>query len=116
MKKQEATKLQKALEEFKTYHNHRQEPYFTFLKNGQKTIEGRLQKGWRRSVEHGDHIIVHNNEETDFLETEVLGVRKYKTINDMLEGESLEKMLPDVNTLEEGRKVYKKGLISKTCT
>jgi len=93
---------------FKTYHNHRAEPYFTFLKKGQKTIEGRIKKGWYRFVKPGDHIIVYNEEETDSIETLVTDVRTYSSIREMLRHEQLKKLLPDVNTVEQGVKVFKK--------
>ena len=92
----------------KVYYNHRQEPYFTFLKNGQKTVEGRLQKGWYANVEPGDHIIVQSEDEADRFETEVIAVRKYNSIEEMLTKEDIKKMLPDKNTIEEGVEVYQR--------
>jgi ASC-1-like (ASCH) protein len=92
----------------KIYHNYIAEPYFSFLKNGQKTIEGRLQKGWYRGVKPGDQIEVYDGDESELVTTEVLGVRKYPTINEMLNKETLKKMLPDVDTVEDGLAVYRK--------
>lgn len=92
----------------KTYHNHRQEPYFTFLKNGQKTIEGRLQKGWYQHVQVGDHIHVYNDDETDTVLTEVVGVRPYRNFEELLRKEPMNKVLPDVSDTESGIEVYKK--------
>jgi ASC-1-like (ASCH) protein len=91
---------------FATYHNHRAEPYFTFLKEGQKTIEGRINKGWYRTVKPGDHIIVYNEKETDSVKTVVTNVRKYTSIREMLEVENIKRLLPDIQTIEEGLKVY----------
>ena len=90
------------------YHNHRAEPYFTFLKNGQKTIEGRIRKGWYRNVQPGDEIVVYNDKETDGIETLVGRVAKYRSIEDMLTHEPIKKMLPDVNSIDEGIRVYRK--------
>lgn len=94
--------------DFTTYHNHRAEPYFTFLKNGQKTIEGRIKKGWYRFVKSGDHIIVYNEEENDLVEVLVKGVRTYSSIQEMLEQEPIKKLLPDIKTIDEGIEVYKR--------
>lgn len=91
----------------KTYQNHRVEPYFTYLKNGIKTIEGRLQKGWYQEASVGDHIITLNENETDTVETEIVGIRKYASIKEMLEAENLQKMLPDKKTILECIKVYR---------
>src|SRR4030042_3869262 len=93
---------------FATYHNHRAEPYFTFVKNGQKTIEGRVKKGWYRLVKPGDHIVVYNEEETDLVEVLVKGVRAYDSIKEMLEQEPIKKLLPDTETVEQGVGVYKR--------
>jgi ASC-1-like (ASCH) protein len=92
---------------YKIYRNHRAEPYFTFLKNGEKTVEGRIKKGLYKHVKPGDHIVVYNNEETDSVEVLVKATRDYSSIRAMLEGEELRKLLPDVNTLSEGEKVYR---------
>lgn len=98
---------------FTTYHNHRAEPYFTFVKKGPKTIEGRIRKGYYRFIKPGDHIIVYNEEETDSVEVVVKGVRNYSSIRGMLEGESLKKVLPDVENVEDGIKVYQKFYTSE---
>lgn len=91
-----------------TYHNHRAEPYFTFIKNGQKTFEGRIRKGWYRLVKPGDHIIIYNEEETDSIEVLVKSARPYVSMREMIENEPLKKLLPDVETIEQGIKVFKR--------
>ncbi len=93
---------------YKTYHNHRAEPYFTFVKNGLKTIEGRIKKGWYQKISAGDHIIIYNEEETENLEVLVKDVRTYKSCRDMLEHEKLEKVLPDAQSIDDGVKIYER--------
>jgi ASC-1-like (ASCH) protein len=93
---------------YKIYKNHRAEPYFTFLKNGEKTIEGRTRKGAYQDIGAGDHIVVFNNDETDSVEVVVKDVRRYATFREMLEKELLKKILPDVESVEEGIKIYEK--------
>jgi len=93
--------------DFMTYHNHRAEPYFTFLKNGQKTIEGRIKKGWYRFVKPGDHVIVYNEEETNSVEVIVKRVCSYSSIREMLGQEPFKKILPDVETINQGIDVYR---------
>ena len=90
------------------YHNHRAEPYFTFLKNGQKTIEGRIRKGKYADIREGDEIVVYNDKETDSVETIVKRVTTYQSIEEMLTKEPINKLLPDVTTIEEGVCVYRK--------
>lgn len=99
--------------DFVTYFNHRKEPYFTFVKNGVKTIEGRINKGEYGFVKSGDHIVVNNEEETDSVEVIVKDVRKYISIQEMLGQESFKKLLPEVETREHGVEVYKRFYTSE---
>jgi len=92
---------------YKTYKNHRQEPYFTFLKQGLKYIEGRLEKGLYAQVSKGDHIHVYSVDEKESVEVVVLGVRKYSSFLAMLQVEPFKKVLPDVDTPEEGVSKYR---------
>ncbi|MCX6728497.1 MAG: ASCH domain-containing protein [Candidatus Saccharibacteria bacterium] len=91
-----------------TYKNHRAEPYFTFLKNGQKTIEGRVRKGKYAQIKVGDYIEVYNNEETSRVNVRVKRVTAYPSILEMLENEELKKLLPDIDTIYKGVKLYGK--------
>jgi len=92
---------------YKTYKNHRDEPYFLFLKNGQKTIEGRIKKGLYREIAVGDHIVVFNKDETDKVEVLVKRIKNYSSFKEMLETEPFKKILPDVDYVEQGIEVYK---------
>lgn len=92
---------------FQIYKNHRVEPYFTYVKNGQKTVEGRLCKEWYQQVCEGDHIIVQNMDETDSVEVVVKDVRRHDTIRDMLEQEDMRRLLPNVESVEDGLKIYR---------
>lgn len=92
----------------KTYHNHRAEPYFTFLKNGQKTIEGRIKKGKYCFIESGDGIEVSNENETDSVNVKVKRVTDYHSIEQMLNTEDFKKVLPDAESIEQGVGLYRK--------
>ncbi|MFA5086949.1 MAG: ASCH domain-containing protein [Candidatus Paceibacterota bacterium] len=93
---------------YKVYKNHRAEPYFTYLKNGEKTIEGRIREGEYQNIGAGDRIVVYNNEETDSVQVMVKNIRKYSSFKEMLENEQLKKILPDAETVEEGIKIYER--------
>lgn len=88
------------------YHNHRKEPYFTFIKNGQKTIEGRLRKGKYAKIQTGDIIEVNNEDETERIDVLVKRVAYYRSIKEMLTSEPLKRILPNVNTIDQGINVY----------
>lgn len=89
------------------YRNHRKEPYFTFLKNGQKTIEGRLRKGKYTKIQPGDILEVNDENETEKIEVLVKRVSYYRSIKEMLTSEPLKKLLPDVDTIDQGINVYR---------
>lgn len=91
---------------FTIYHNHRDEPYFTFVKNGQKTIEGRINKGEYRFLKIGDHIVVSNKEETDSVEIIVKDLHLYASFREMLEKENFKKVLPEAEDIDQGVEVY----------
>jgi ASC-1-like (ASCH) protein len=91
-----------------TYTKHLSEPWFTLIKLGLKTCEGRLNKGDFARMKKGDVIRWQNN---DFgpvreFETVVRSVKTYPTFKKYLSGESLSKCLPGIDTLDEGLAVY----------
>ncbi|XP_074320064.1 uncharacterized protein LOC141656870 isoform X2 [Silene latifolia] len=81
---------------------HVQEPYFTQLKDGLKTVEGRCAVGNYNRIGWGDLIFFNK-----CLMLEVQDVRRHASFYKMLEAESLEKVLPGVLTIEEGEQIYR---------
>jgi ASC-1-like (ASCH) protein len=79
-----------------------QEPYFSFIKLGKKTVEGRLGKDKYFSLQKGDLIKINN------LEVEVVGVTKYSSFKDMLITEGIENVIPDAKDLDGAVNVYYK--------
>ncbi|CAL0322097.1 unnamed protein product [Lupinus luteus] len=82
---------------------HVQEPFFSQLKDGLKTIEGRCATSKYTRIELGDLILINKS-----VVFEVQGIRRYPTFSDMLKAESLEKVLPGVESVEEGLEVYRR--------
>lgn len=82
---------------------HVQEPYFSLLRNGQKTVEGRCAVGHYNKIESGALILINK-----CLVLQVQDVRHYHSFREMLEAESLKEVLPGVDTTEEGVQVYRK--------
>ncbi|KAJ6733925.1 ASCH DOMAIN PROTEIN putative ISOFORM 1-RELATED [Salix koriyanagi] len=82
---------------------HVQEPYFSLLKDGRKTIEGRCATVDYTRIEPGDMILVNK-----ILVLKVEDVHRYASFSKMLQAESLEKVLPGVKTVEEGVEIYRK--------
>ncbi|WCJ41288.1 RNA-binding ASCH domain protein [Euphorbia peplus] len=82
---------------------HVQEPYFTQLKDGVKTVEGRCAVGDYNRIGPGALILINK-----CLLLKVEDIHCYASFFEMLEAESLEKVLPGIETIDEGVKVYRK--------
>ncbi|XP_060960782.1 uncharacterized protein LOC133031317 [Cannabis sativa] len=82
---------------------HVQEPFFTQLRVGLKTVEGRYAVGDYNRIESTSLILFNK-----CLLLEVQEVRRFASFYEMLEAESLAKVFPGVKTIQEGVQVYKK--------
>jgi|TARA_B110000305_G_C19244591_1_gene541658 ASC-1-like (ASCH) protein len=86
------------------------EPWFSLIKVGLKTVEGRLNKGDFMSLNKGDILNITNNElgfERKY-QIKITSVHKYNTFSEYLEKEKLEKCLPGIDTIEQGVSIYYK--------
>ncbi|KAL7145524.1 hypothetical protein ABFS83_07G090100 [Erythranthe nasuta] len=81
---------------------HVQEPFFSQLDDGLKTVEGRCATGDYKRIQSG-HLLLFNK----CLILEVQDVRYYASFHEMLEMESLAKVLPGVPSIEEGVLIYR---------
>eukprot|EP00850_Spirogloea_muscicola_P000450 SM000002S05530 [mRNA] locus=s2:664136:667474:+ [translate_table: standard] len=82
---------------------HVQEPYYTFLRNGKKVVEGRCNVRGYANLEAGQLLLVNYS-----LVLLVEGVHKYPTFPSMLAEEGLNRVLPGNASLEDGVQVYRK--------
>jgi ASC-1-like (ASCH) protein/SAM-dependent methyltransferase len=83
-----------------------QEPWFSFIKNGVKTVEARLNKGDFAKMKRGDIVIFENKEES--VDTTVTDVVSYGSFHEMLVGETVGATLPGIEMLEDGVDMYRK--------
>ncbi|KAI3470331.1 hypothetical protein Pfo_026994 [Paulownia fortunei] len=81
---------------------HVQEPFFSQLNDGLKTIEGRCAVGDYKRIKCG-HLLLFNK----CLTLQVQDIRQYASFHEMLEAESLAKVLPGVSSIEEGVQIYR---------
>lgn len=73
-----------------------------------KTIEGRLGKDKFLKIKVGDEIcFIRAYTPEIYVSTYVTAVRAYPSFEEMLKAEGLEKVLPGVDSVEEGIKVYR---------
>ena len=86
------------------------EPWFSLIKLGLKTCEGRLNKSEFAKMVVGDIIVFENK---DFqiprtIKVQIVGITHYDTFQSYLESETLALCLPGMDTLTEGLGVYYK--------
>jgi len=95
--------------EEQNYTEHVSEPWFSLIKIGLKTVEGRLNKGRFNRMEIGQIIEWKND---DFGErsvlTRIVAKNEYTTFVEYLNNEGLNRCLPGIDTNDEGVDVYYK--------
>ncbi len=92
----------------KTINKNISEPWFSLIKLGLKTVEGRLNKGDFMILNKGDRMQIVNTE-LGFMRyylITITSIHKYKSFKEYLEKETLEKCLPGIDTIEDGLNVY----------
>jgi ASC-1-like (ASCH) protein len=83
---------------------HCEDPWFSYIRQGVKPVEGRKKTHSYRKIKVGDQINFINGDESFFAN--VTEIREYPTLEQYFEDVSLEKALPGITTLEEGLKIY----------
>ncbi|XP_020253019.1 uncharacterized protein LOC109830224 isoform X2 [Asparagus officinalis] len=81
---------------------HVQEPYFSQLRDGRKTVEGRCGGNYSRITPGA--VLLFNK----CLLFQVQHVNRYSSFYEMLKVEGLSDILPGVETVEEGVQIYRK--------
>ncbi len=79
-----------------------QEPYRSFVLKGEKTVEGRLNRGKFTSIKAGDILEI----EPEGVQFEVIGKNNYPNFREMIEKEGIKNVLPDKDNIEEAVDVY----------
>ena len=89
------------------YSEHLSEPWFTLISMGLKTVEGRKNKGRFKEMKIGD-IVEWNNDDFKHrsVKTRIIGKNNYKTFEEYLNTEGLQKCLPGIPSIEHGLSVY----------
>lgn len=81
-------------------------PWFNYIKKGDKIIEGRLNKGIFKSFTLGEKVVWVNN--NNKVETYINYIKKYNNFSDMLKNEGIKNVLPGVDNINDGIKIYRK--------
>jgi ASC-1-like (ASCH) protein len=76
-------------------------PWFDYIKNKKKKVEGRLNKNIFAQLKKGDIVIFTNNDMK--IKTKIKRITKYKSFNDYLMQEGLRTTLPNIKTIVQVR-------------
>lgn len=105
----------KFIREYKRYFETLNEPWFSLIRDEKKIVEGRLNKGWVKSLKPFDMIEFKRNtpigeniqELVPRIEVIVMDVKQYKKFTNLFDDVGLENVLPDIKTYENGIMVYR---------
>jgi ASC-1-like (ASCH) protein len=82
------------------YVKHLSEPWFSLISLGLKTVEGRKNKGDFNKMEIGDIVKWTNDDfKSRHILTKIVGKKIYKTFEEYLKKEGLQKSLPGMPSL-----------------
>lgn len=87
------------------YSKHLSEPWFSYIRNGLKTCEGRLRKGDFIHIQPGDIIHFHHLDQS--FRVQVTSLQHYPTFMQYLQKEGLPSCLPGINTFQDGCNLYR---------
>lgn len=84
--------------------------WWTEIKNGTKSVEGRLNKGKFAEFKKGDIVIWINSENKKKCKTKIIRISKYKTFYEYLINEGLRNTLPikKITSIAKGVNIYYK--------
>ena len=84
---------------------------FHLIKEGKKTIEGRLNKNSFQKIKIND--IINFKNKNDNIYVQVIDIKKYSSFLDMLKTEDIKKITPLSNSIGESLNIYR-NCYSKT--
>lgn len=83
-------------------------PWFEHIKNGNKIYEGRCN--WKQAAQYKIGDILNINHHTNPLEpgytVKIINIHKFATFQTALSKLGLSKVLPGIQTIEEGIEIY----------
>ena len=83
------------------------EKYFDYIKNGKKTVEGRILKDRYKNVNTGNVIeFINSGNEKERVFCKVTNIEMFDNFTQMINKVGVEKLLPNISSEEEGINIY----------
>jgi ASC-1-like (ASCH) protein len=80
-----------------------QEPYYGYSLSGEKSVEGRLNKGKFKEIQAGDFLLMNNEHKFKVIKKNI-----YKSFKEMIVAEGMDNVVPDKDNIYEASNVYYK--------
>lgn len=101
-------RLYKKLKGGEIFKIHVSTPWFDLIKRGLKTVEGRLNKNDFAKMRVNDKVIFFNKELNQEFSAQITKIENFKTFEEMITKNTLAKVLPTIDTIDNGVQVYYK--------
>lgn len=88
------------------YEVHVSEPWYTHIKEGRKTVEGRPKRNTFAEMQVGQTVKFFNKQLNESFCAKIIDINEYKTFFDMIRSNGLENVLPGIRNIDEGVSVY----------
>lgn len=82
------------------------QPWLGLIRDGKKTIEGRLNRGIFSKLRIGDKVLWLNKHSGEKVLTKIVSLNRYDTFREMISDNGIENILPGIDSIEEGVNVY----------
>lgn len=87
-----------------THYLHCEDPWFSLIERGTKTVEGRKNLAKFKSYKPND-VLIFQLRDRQFT-TKIIALRRYKTLEAYLKEETLARTLSGIRSIEDGVKIY----------
>ena len=82
------------------------EPWYTLIKNGKKTVEGRIYDKKRKLLNVGDTLIFTDTNGKNEIVTTIINLKVFKNFDKAIRYAKLKNVLPNIRTYKDGVKIY----------
>lgn len=82
------------------------EPWFSHIKSGAKTVEGKKRSPTWEKLEKGDELKITLTGGNDTFTARIVDIKGYTSLDDYLKTETLAKTLPGISNMTDAKNVY----------
>jgi len=99
-------KKDKCTKQMNTHRMKLSEPWYTYVRDGKKNIEGRIYDDKRKLLKIGDKIIFTDENSNNEIKKEITDLKIFENFDSAIRYAKLKNILPGISTYKEGVKLY----------